>query len=87
MFLSPQHLAITVAQGSGKEACEVGNGVGIDNPAAGIPAQRLRIRRLQEAGGGLGEFMSCQVASGRSFHCSKAHEVLISVCIEWGGQR
>lgn len=48
----------------------MGNGVGIDNPATRTPAQRLRIRRRQEAGGGPGEFMSCQVASGRSFHCT-----------------
>lgn len=65
----------------------MGNRVRVDNPASRTPAQRLRIRRLQEAGGRPGEFMSCQVASGRSFHCSRAHEVLISVCIKWGGQR
>ena len=87
MFLNPPHLAIAVARGSGKEACEVGNRIGKDNPAARTPEQRLRIRRLQKAGGGPGEFMSCQVASGGSFHCVRTHEVLISVCIEWGGQR
>lgn len=87
MFLNCPHLAIAVARGSGKEACEVGNRVGIDNPASRTLAQRLRIRRLQEAGGGPGEFMSCQVASGRSFRCARTHEVLISVCIEWGSQR
>lgn len=86
MFLKPPHLAIAVARGSGKEACEVGSGVGIDNPATKTPAQRLRIRRLQEAGGGSGEFMSCQVASGRSFRCTRTHEVLISVR-KWGSQR
>lgn len=85
MFLNPQHLAIGIAWGSGKEAFEVGNRVGKDNPATSTSAQRLRIRRLQEAGGGPAEFMSCQVASGRSFHC--IHEVLISVCIECGGGR
>lgn len=63
MFLNPPHLAIAVAWGSGKEACEVGNKVEIDNPATRTPAQRLRIRRLQEARGRPGEFMSCQVAS------------------------
>lgn len=46
----PPHLAIAVASGSGEEACEVGNGVGIDNPATRTPAQRLRIRRQREAG-------------------------------------
>lgn len=81
MFLSPPHIAITAARGSGKETYEVGNRVGIDNPATRTPAQRLRIRRLQETGGGTGEFMSCQVVSGRSFHCARTHEVLISVCI------
>lgn len=87
MFLNPPHLAIAVARGSGKEACEVGNRVGTDNPATRTSAQRLRIRRLQEAGGGPGEFMSCQVASGRLFQCTRTHEVLISVCIERGDQR
>lgn len=87
MFLNPTHLAIAAAQGSGKEACEVGNKVGIDNPATTTLAQCLRIRRLQKAGEGPEEFMPCQVASGRSFHCARTHEVLISVCIEWEGQR
>lgn len=85
MVLNQQHLVITEARGSGKEACEVGNGVRIDNPDTGTSAQYPRIRRPQEAGGGPGEFMPCQVASGSSFHCAEAHEVLISVCIKWGG--
>lgn len=87
MFLSPPHLAIAAARGSGKEACEVGNRVGTDNPTTSTSAQQIRIRRLQEAGGGSGEFMSCQVASGRWFHCTRPHEVLISLCIERGDQR
>lgn len=87
MFLNPRHLTITVSLGDGKEACEVGNRVERDKAATWIPAQCSRIRGLQETGGGPREFMACQVASGRSFHCSEAHEVLISARTEWGGQR
>ncbi len=87
MFLNLTHLAIAVVWGSGKEACEVGNKVGTDNPTTPTPEQCERIRRLQEARGGPREFMPCQVASGRSFYCARTHEVLISVCIEWEGQR
>lgn len=55
-------------------------GVAIDNPAARTPAQRLRIRGA--AGGGPGEFMSCQVAFGEVISLRRTHKVLISVCIE-----
>lgn len=61
MFLKPKHLAIAVARGSGKEACEVGNRVGIDNPATMIPAQRPT---YQEAAGGRRWACGVHVLSG-----------------------
>lgn len=85
MFLNPQHLSISVTQGSGEEACEVGNRVESDNPCSRAHAQRSRIRGLQEPG--LESSWLFQVALGRSFHCTEAHAVLISVCIERAGQR
>jgi len=49
MFLKPPHLAINVAWGSGREACEVGNGIGKDNPATSDPCTAPT---YQEAAGG-----------------------------------
>lgn len=68
MFLNHNTLLSLCPEGLEKRHVKWGNRTRADNPDRGTPAQCRRIRGLQEARGGPGEFMSCQVASGRSFH-------------------
>lgn len=66
MFLNPLHLPIAVVRGSGKEACEVGNRVGVDNPATRTPEQLRRIRRQE-----VGLQSSCLVRLPQGGHVTK----------------